>query len=84
MPKCLLMPRYFFDVQDGALTSRDDEGSEFPNAERAHRAAVRALGELANDELEHGPDQRLFVMKVRDEQGHPTSELVLSLEAKRI
>ncbi len=78
------MSRYFFDVQDGALTSRDDEGSEFSNAEMAHRAAVRALGELAHDELERGPDQRKFVMKVRDEQGQTTSELILSLEAKRL
>ena len=77
------MPRYFFDVQDGDRLQMDDTGTEFPNADLAHHAAVLALGELAKDVLHRGSDQRTLIMRVREEQGRTVSDLTLSFEAKR-
>lgn len=63
-----MMPRYFFDTDNGELLVQDDEGIELPDAEAARTIGVAALSDMARDRLPNG-DRRTFTVRVRDEQG---------------
>ena len=76
------MPRYYFDVYDGAL-GKDEEGIVLPNSNAAFAEAIRAAKELAAAEEadgEVGSDHRI---DVRDESGR-TFATVFFREAFRI
>jgi hypothetical protein len=45
------MPRYFFDVIDGAGVHRDREGQMLPNAQAADDQALIALLDIAREDL---------------------------------
>ncbi|MEQ1954430.1 DUF6894 family protein [Mesorhizobium yinganensis] len=62
------MPRYYFDVCDGADVMYDQVGIELDRDDLVAGHAIRALPEMAHDELPNGP-QRDFWVKVRDETG---------------
>ncbi|HTJ58031.1 MAG TPA: hypothetical protein VL418_10760 [Devosiaceae bacterium] len=71
------MPRYFFVIDDGISTTDDSEGLELPNLGAARREAVRALTEIASEELPDDGDQRGLCVKVLDGAGrHLLSALV--------
>jgi hypothetical protein len=42
-----LMPRYFFDIEDGTTSMRDAEGSELADLRTAQREAADSLIEMA-------------------------------------
>ena len=62
------MPRYYFDVCDGDDVLHDQVGLDLEGDDMAADHAVRALPEMAHDELPNGPE-RDFWVKVRDEAG---------------
>ncbi|MEQ1955976.1 DUF6894 family protein [Mesorhizobium yinganensis] len=62
------MPRYYFDVCDGEDVMHDQIGIELDDDNLVADHAVRALPEMAHDELPNGPE-RDFWVKVRDETG---------------
>lgn len=63
------MPRYFFDVYDGAV-SQDDEGIELPDDEAAKKEATRAVTELAREILAGSEPRKTIHVTVRDEGHH--------------
>ncbi|MBN4094865.1 MULTISPECIES: hypothetical protein [Methylobacterium] len=61
------MPRYFFDIHNGLLLSRDAIGSECNGREGIRFEAMRALPSIARDEIPKDGDRQAFSVLVRDE-----------------
>lgn len=74
------MPLFFFDVEDGHLTT-DDIGSKFPNAHAARHAAIRALPDIARNHIGAGESREVAVL-MRDETGQNLFTASLTLSAK--
>jgi hypothetical protein len=75
------MPRYFFDIHDGARSTTDDVGVELDELEAARQEAARTLGEIARDILPDG-DRQEVVIEVKDEAGQRVlvAKLSVSIE----
>jgi len=75
------MPRYFFDIHDGARSTTDDTGVELDGLEAARQEAARTLGEIARDILPDG-DRQEVVIEVKDEAGQRVlvAKLSVSIE----
>lgn len=73
------MPRFFFDVDDGALDVRDKVGNEFPHAQMACREAEGLLYALAKDAPGTLQEGKLLVM-VRDAADVPVCTVQLTLQ----
>jgi hypothetical protein len=74
------MPRYFFDIEDNGELTVDDEGLELSSEKAVRDEAIRALPELAKDELPDGA-QHSFWVKVRDESGAYIFQASLELKS---
>ena len=48
------MPRFFFNVREGADLSRDREGQELPDVEAARREAISSSREMLGERMLHG------------------------------
>jgi hypothetical protein len=77
------MPRYFFDVDDGASFSRDKQGLELGSTDEAQHEAVKALPGIARDALPDGT-RREFAVLVRDENEQPILIAKLSLAVESL
>lgn len=73
------MPRFFIDTQNGEVVARDRDGYSLPDLLTAREMAVRALRDMATDELPGG-DCRSFRAIVRDEDGSPLYSAALTFE----
>ncbi len=62
------MPRYFFDVHDGAVFTADEIGVELDGIEAARQEAGSALEGFARDLLRDGQPHEV-VIEVKDEGG---------------
>ena len=71
------MPKFFFDVLDGGLTT-DEVGTDLPDFSAARDQAVAVLPNIARDELPDG-DERVFQVTIRDGGGKPMFKATLSL-----
>jgi hypothetical protein len=71
--------RYYFDVQDGAQSVRDDDRAEFDSLDAAVQAATRSAAEIGTGRLARG-DTRDVVIKVRDERGQRICTVKASME----
>ena len=60
------MPRYHFDVQNGAGLVLDDEGRELPNLEVARKEAIKGIRSLISAEVEKGSLDLTGRLTVRD------------------
>ena len=76
-------PLYFFDVDDGDRTIRDDTGTEFPDVEAARTAGMEILPEVACDRLRDN-ERFIFTSNVRDEDGEVVFRAVMSLVIERL
>lgn len=74
------MAKYYFDIDDGEVETRDSEGRQVESREDVRRAAISVLPELARDVLPNG-DQHTLRVKVRDAHGHVVYLATLSLVA---
>jgi hypothetical protein len=72
------MPRFYFDTTDTGQATLDDEGLDLSTIEEARHMALRALADLANDELPN-VDRRDFTITVRDDTGKALLTAILSL-----
>ena len=63
------MPRYFFDIHDGEDLTVDQIGLQCASEKDVRNEAIKALPDIAKDELPDGPE-RCFWVKVRDETGN--------------
>lgn len=78
------MPRYYFDIREGAEIFPDEEGLELATLQAVQEEAARSLAELVRDEVRNhfdGASPRLAI-EVRDDNG-PVIELALKFELKR-
>ncbi len=62
------MPRYFFDIHHGAVSTTDDTGVELAGIEAARQEAGRTLAGMAKDLLHDGNPHEVTV-EVKDEAG---------------
>ena len=71
------MPKFFFDIHDGELTT-NDVGTDLPDFSAARDQPVAVLPDIARDELPDG-DERVFQVVTRDENGRAVFKAILSL-----
>jgi hypothetical protein len=76
------MARYYFDVQDGARSVRDDKGTEFDGLDAAVRGATRSAAEIGTGRLARG-DTSDVVIEVRDERGQRVLTVTASMRIDR-
>lgn len=75
------MPRYFFDIDDGKHSMRDDKGWECPGLREAYVVAIRTLPDIARDvALDSGRQD--FVATVRDAGDQLLFKVTLSLRTE--
>ncbi len=77
------MPRFYFDVREGAAFTPDDEGLEFPDLDVAEREAATAAAEIGRDRLPSG-DSRDVTVEVRNEHGQRVLTVQVSMEIDRV
>jgi uncharacterized protein DUF6894 len=79
------MPRYHFDLHDGARFTTDQTGVEMDGLKAARQEAARMLGDLAQ-ELRLDGDRRDVVIEVKDETGQRVlvAKLSVSIEATEL
>lgn len=75
------MPRYFFDIDDGSGLTEDETGLEFTTEKALRDEAIRAIAEMAKDELPDGPEHR-FRVKVRSGRGEYIFQASLALTSE--
>ena len=78
------MPRFFFDILDGASDQRDEVGIECADLEAAVVEAKRVLPSIASDELPRDGDHRNYMVVVRDVDGHAVYSAALSFVGTRL
>jgi hypothetical protein len=74
------MATYHFDYRDSGKLITDYVGTPLDSFEEAKVEAVRALAQLAKDELQ-GPERRQLAIEIRAEND-PVLQVVLTLEVK--
>ncbi len=65
------MPLFYFHLLNGDGYVRDDEGKELADLDAARRHGLRALGQVAADELARGADHlraTIFIDDSREER----------------
>jgi hypothetical protein len=77
------MALYFFDIDDGEEFTRDTLGVECASREDVRRQATGGLAEVVQAEIPNG-NQRLFWVRVRNEEGQYVFEASLALWSKWI
>lgn len=78
----MLMPRYFFDTDDGDHVHQDTTGHELPDAAAARTAALDSLPDMARDKMPDG-DRRTIVATARDHKGVVVYRATLKLDGER-
>lgn len=77
----MVVPRYFFDTDDGSGLVADEEGQDVAGLDRMRLLALDALPDIARDIIPDG-DERVLSVRVRDESGTYVFEAFLSLKAR--
>jgi hypothetical protein len=83
LQRSTMMPRFFFDVQNGHA-SHDDVGIECRDLAAAIKEANRSLPAIAGEAIPNGPDQQDFFIVVRDEHGKDVYSAALSFTARKL
>ena len=60
------MPRFYFDIREGSLFLKDEDGFEFAGLDEAEQEAIQAVVSMGKDRLPRG-DTRDVTVEVRDE-----------------
>jgi len=77
------MPRYYFDVREGARFTLDDVGLELDGLDAAEHEAVCAAAEIGRDRLPKG-DARKVTVKVKNEHRQRMLTVTVSLAVDRV
>ena len=79
------MPRYHFDIHDGARFTTDETGVQLDGIKAARQEAARRLAELAQEILP-SDDRREVVIEVKDETGQRVlvAKLSVSIEGTEL
>lgn len=74
------MPRYFFDIHDSGPTL-DSVGSDCADLDAVRQQALRALPDIARQEIPQDSDRRTFTVLVTNEDGLPVYAATLNFTA---
>ena len=77
------MPRFYFDVREGARFVPDDEGLEFASLEAAEHEAACTAAEIGRDRLPTG-DACEITVEVRNEHRQRVLTIKVSMEVDRV
>ena len=77
------MPRFYFDVREGARFIPDEEGLELDSLDAAEVAAAEGAAEIGRDRLPKG-DTRDVTVEVRNEHGQRVLTVTVSMEIDRV
>jgi hypothetical protein len=80
--KEIAVPRFYFDVREGAELTPDNEGLEFGSLEAAEYEAARAAAEIGRDDLPKGKARDVTV-EVRDEHGRQVLTVTVAMTVRR-
>jgi hypothetical protein len=78
-----MLPRFYFDVREGARVSRDDVGLDLESLDIAEGEAIRAAADISRDSLPKGRASE-FMVEVRDEHGQQVLIVAMSMMVRRI
>jgi hypothetical protein len=56
-----MLPRFYFDVREGARVSRDDVGLDLESLDIAQGEAIRAAADISRDSLPRGRASEVMV-----------------------
>jgi hypothetical protein len=77
------MPRFYFDVREGAIFIPDEEGLEFASLDAAEHEAACTAAEIGRDRLPTG-DAREVTVEVRHEHRQRVLTIKVSMEVDRV
>ncbi len=77
------MPRFYFDVREGAGFSPDSAGLEFDSLDAAEQEAARVAAEISRDKLPKGGAREVTV-EVRNEHSQRVLTIKVSMEVDRV
>jgi hypothetical protein len=77
------MPRFHFDVRDGAGFVPDDEGMEFDGLDAAKHEAAEAAAEIGRDWLPKS-DARAVTVEVRNEHRQRVLSVTVTMQVERV
>ncbi len=77
------MPRFYFDVREGARFVPDEEGLVFESLDAAEREAAEAAAESGRDRLPKG-DAREVTVEVKNEHHQRVLTVTVSIEIYRV
>ena len=78
-----MVPRFYFDVRDGAKFTPDDEGLECASLDTAERMAAETAAEIGRELLPKG-DAREITVEVRNEHRQRVLTATASLEIHQV
>ena len=76
------MPRFYFDVREGARFIPDEVGVDLDSLDAAEHEAARAAADIWRDQLPKG-DARDVTVEVKDDQGQQVMMVRVSMEVHR-
>jgi hypothetical protein len=77
------MPRFYFDVREGARFVPDEEGLEFPDLDAAEREAAESAASIGRDLLPKG-DAREVTVEVKNEHRQRVITVTVSMQLARV
>jgi hypothetical protein len=77
------VPRFYFDVREGASFTPDNRGLEFDGLDGAERAAAELAADLGRDRLPKG-ETRAVTVELADEHRQRVLTVRVSMEIDRV
>ena len=77
------MPRFYFDVREGASITLDEEGLEFESLDVAEHQAATAAAEIGRDRLPKDDDRQVTI-ELRNEHRQRVLTVTVSMEIYRV
>ncbi|WCS24230.1 hypothetical protein LOK46_24300 [Methylobacterium sp. NMS14P] len=77
------MPRFYFHIRDGR-DQFDTDGTELPDEETAHVAAIRLTGAVLQDEARRIATIDCWTMDVTDATGRPVYQVGVNVSDRRV
>jgi hypothetical protein len=77
------VPRFYFDIREGARFIPDETGLEFDSLDAAEREAASAAAEIGRDRLPTG-DAREITVELRNEHRQRVLTVTVSMDVQRV
>jgi len=77
------MPRFYFDVREGAIFTPDEEGVECESFDAAERLAAESAAEIGRDRLPKG-DARDVTVELKNEHRQRILTVTVTMEIHRV